>query len=124
MDKQDKFEQALEKQKKLEEQNQRGTKVCPACGKELPLSMFGKAKHTWDGLTSSYKECRNLQQRQSRAKLKEKKEAAAILDSAPDKVHRVYTNPDLAKFTARQLRDELGARGFHGKLKYTQEFEV
>lgn len=112
MDKQDKFEQALEKQKKLEEQNQRGTKVCPACGKELSLSMFGKAQRTWDGLTSSCKECRNLQQRQSRAKLKEKKEAAAILDSVPDKVHRVYTNPDLAKFTARQLRDELGARVF------------
>lgn len=41
-----------------------------------------------------------------------------------DKLRKIYTNPDLAKFSPRQLIDELKARGYSGELKYIQTIKL
>lgn len=35
------------------------TKVCPCCGRELPIENFGKSNATKDGLYLYCKECTN-----------------------------------------------------------------
>lgn len=37
---------------------------------------------------------------------------------------KVFTNPELAKFTPRHLMDELKARGYTGELQYTQKITL
>lgn len=39
-------------------------------------------------------------------------------------IHKVFVNPDLAKFTPRQLIEELRGRGYSGELKYTQIIKI
>lgn len=39
-------------------------------------------------------------------------------------IHKVFVNPDLAKFTPRQLIEELRGRGYTGELKYTQTIKI
>lgn len=74
-------------------------KVCPGCGRELPLSAFNKHPRSADGHMKECKEC-------TRRRLHSSKKS-------------VKGNP-LAQFTARQLMDELYVRGYRGELKYTQ----
>ena len=38
--------------------------------------------------------------------------------------NRVFSNPDLARFTPRQLMEELRARGYTGELKYVQTIKI
>ena len=40
------------------------------------------------------------------------------------KFRKVFTNPELAPFTPRQLMDELKARGYSGTLKYVETIEI
>lgn len=42
----------------------------------------------------------------------------------PLKMHPVYSNPELAKFTPRQLMNELKARGYSGELHITQKIKL
>ena len=86
------------------------TKLCTGCNRELPLEAFGRMASAPDGLSYRCKECVNAAKREyhhSRKKLK-----------------RVFTNPDFANFTPRQLIDELKARGYSGELKSTQTIKV
>lgn len=63
------------------------TKKCPCCGKELPLSHFGK-------YASGYRKiCNDCRRRES---------------GATDK---------FKDFTSRELIDELKARGYEGELR-------
>lgn len=39
-------------------------------------------------------------------------------------IHKVFVNPDLAKFTPRQLIEELRGRGYTGELKYVQVIKI
>lgn len=85
------------------------TKVCTACGKEKPLSDFGKCSREKDGHLYRCKECTNKQQREYGKKKRLKK---------------VFTNPDLASFQPRELIAELRARGYTGELVFTQRITV
>ena len=38
--------------------------------------------------------------------------------------NHVFSNPDLARFTPRQLMEELRARGYTGELKYVQTIKI
>ena len=38
--------------------------------------------------------------------------------------NRDFSNPDLARFTPRQLMEELRARGYTGELKYVQVIKI
>lgn len=68
-----------------------GFKVCKSCKHELPLSAFVHKSNSKDGYSYVCKKC------------KTKFEGG---------------NPELAKFTPKELMDELKARGYKGELKY------
>lgn len=73
------------------------TKICPSCGRELPLDSFLKQNHSADGHMKECKECRRNRRTEGTSK----------------------SNP-LAKFTARELMHELRLRGYDGEIKYTE----
>ena len=79
------------------------TKKCPKCGRELPVSEFWKNASKEDGLQEYFK--------------KRSKPSA-------NNLKKVFTNPELAKFTPRHLMDELKARGYTGELQYTQKITL
>lgn len=63
--------------------------------------------------------CRSEQRKKRRQKQKNEQPA-----NRPPKIHPVYSNLELAKFTPRQLMDELKARGYSGELQYTQKIKL
>lgn len=42
----------------------------------------------------------------------------------PPHMKKVYNNVELAKFTPKQLMDELRSRGYSGELKYVQTIKI
>ena len=100
------------------------TKKCPKCGRELPTTEYYANCHNKDGLQDKCKDCQREWNREyHRRKAKEKKIAAlniedkvetkkVIVDEKECTMAKVYTNPELAKFTPREMMAELKARGF------------
>lgn len=82
-------------------------KVCRECGRELGIENYyrGNCK---DGYMHLCKECFSKKYRA------DKKERSPL--------HKVFTNPELARFTPRQLMDELAARGYHASGTVTKDF--
>lgn len=107
------------------------TKKCHKCGRELPTTEFYTNCHSKDGLQDKCKDCQREWNREyQRRKAKEKKIAAlniedkvetkkVIVDEKECTMAKVYTNPELAKFTPREMMAELKARGF--KWEYMLE---
>ena len=73
------------------------TKVCACCGNELPITAFNKHGRSKDGYSCVCRACK-----------------AKIGDG----------NPELAKFTPRELIEELRVRGYHGTLEYVQRHSI
>ena len=44
--------------------------------------------------------------------------------STEDGLQKIYSNPELARFSPRELIAELKARGYTGELKYTQTISL
>lgn len=84
------------------------TKRCPKCGRELPLSEFYVKKGAADGLQAWCKECQKT----------------ASHNRFASKAHCKCCNPELGRFTPRQLIEELRARGYTGELKYVQTIKI
>lgn len=90
-------------------------KKCSKCGGEFEKEMFYVNNKNNDGLDNYCKECRkamnklNLQKRIERSK--DISDAQTLL--------KVYSSPELAKFTPRQLMQELKSRGY--KWEYMLE---
>lgn len=84
------------------------TKKCSRCGVEKPLSEFHKNRSSKDGLQNYCKQCSYESNKISRG----------------HNVHKVWLNPDLAKFQPRELIAELKARGYSGELSFTQRITV
>lgn len=85
------------------------SKVCKKCNKTKHVSAFGLDNSQEDKLRPWCKECVNGNQR--------------IRASNPLKVSNTGS-PELAKFTPRQLIDELKARGYTGELLYIQKIKL
>lgn len=83
------------------------TKVCKVCRQELPLSEFKKSPFTVNGIATCNK-CVN-------DKIKKTK----LLNRT-----RSDSNSELAKFTPRELIEELKSRGYKGKLYVTRTIEL
>ena len=88
------------------------TKKCTKCGRELPRSEFWKNPTREDGLQEYCKECGKEYFKKKRSK------------PSNSSLKKVFTNPELAKFTPRHLMDELKARGYTGELQYTQKITL
>ena len=82
------------------------TKVCKVCGQELPLSEFRKSLLVPNGIATCNK-C--ISEKIKRTKLFKKTTGS--------------TNSELAKFTPRELIEELKSRGYTGKLYVTRTIE-
>jgi DNA-directed RNA polymerase subunit RPC12/RpoP len=85
-------------------------KTCSKCGRELPKENFNKCATNPDGLQYVCKECGSKANKESR----ERRRALKALDSVTthDGMCKVYSHPELSKFTPRELMAELKARGF------------
>lgn len=79
------------------------TKKCACCGQELPTTEFYVSNKHKDGLQSYCKIC---------IKAKNKQNSNKSIRGG---------NELLKDFTPRQLIEELKARGYKGKLYYTNE---
>lgn len=100
------------------------TKVCPKCGRELPTSEFHRNKHNKDGLQDKCKDCqrdwnREYQRRKREEHRLEKlnhedkiETEKVVIDAKEHTMAKVYSEPELAKFTPRQLMQELKSRGY------------
>ena len=93
-------------------------KKCKICGRELELDMFYVNKTMKDGLDSYCKDCRK-EKNKKRALEKKAIEALDVASQQHNELIKVYSNSELAKFTPRQLMQELKSRGF--KWEYMLE---
>lgn len=87
-------------------------KKCSKCGRELPASEFWKNASTEDGLQTYCKECGNVYATKTVRKLR------------GGGLKKIYSNPELARFSPRELIAELKARGYTGELKFTQTISL
>ena len=86
-------------------------KKCSKCGRELPASEFWKNASTEDGLQTYCKECGNVY-------------AKTVRKLRGGGLKKIYSNPELARFSPRELIAELKARGYTGELKFTQTISL
>lgn len=94
------------------------TKVCKACGKELPVSEFYADRNCVDGLRTVCKKC--YMRRQKELKLLKIKDAPKV---ESDVVKECKEN-NLENVPARLLISELRRRGYRGKLELVTIQEV
>lgn len=87
-------------------------KKCSKCSRELPVSEFWKNASTEDGLQTIVKSAVMFMPETVR-KLR-----------GGGNLKKIYSNPELAKFSPRELIAELKARGYTGELKYTQTISL
>lgn len=84
------------------------TKKCSKCGRELPVSEFYVKKGAADGLQAWCKECQKT----------------ANYKRFASKAHYKGCNPELGRFTPRQLIEELRHRGYTGEIQYIQKIKL
>ena len=90
------------------EQENIATKECKHCHRTLAVTDFYKKSTSPDGLQYVCKQC----QKEINRNLKRKKKLFG------------GGNPELSRFTPRQLMEELRARGYTGELKYIQTINL
>lgn len=95
------------------------TKECKTCHAIKPINEFYKNPLYADGHDSTCGACRSEQRKKRRQNQKNEQSVNRF-----SKIHPVYSNPELAKFTPRQLMDELKAREYSGELHITQKIKL
>lgn len=83
------------------------TKRCSKCGNELPLTEFHISRNSADGYQGYCKTCKSLAAKESYVRSKERESSGDAKSLV-----KVYSNPELAKYTPRELMIELKSRGF------------
>lgn len=89
------------------------TKKCKCCGRELPVSEFGKSPL---GVYNTCKEC--VKKNQSDAKIGKKNVLQMEKELENAKVMR------LSEFSPRELMGELKRRGYKGKITYVETHTI
>ena len=95
-------------------------KKCRKCGRELPIELFNKCSAHKDGHQHHCRECHSAYMKDSYDRKKSLNTEAKISAS----MHKVYAHPELAKFTPRQLMEELKSRGFTWTSMYEPRREI
>lgn len=115
----------------IKEQDAIPTKKCAKCGRELPTTEFYTNIRNKDGFQDRCKDCQREWNREYQRKKAEKRKKATlnnedkietkkvVIDTKEHIMAKVYSEPELAKFTPRQLMQELKARGY--KWEYMLE---
>ena len=96
----------------MEQMEQKTTKVCARCNRELDVTNFNKNRRNKDGLQTYCKDCQR--------EMNELSYKRARTNATPTKER----NPELAKFKPVQLIEKLRARGYKGSLTYTYEITL
>ena len=96
------------------------TKVCPKCGRELPVTSFHKNRASKDGYQKDCKECKSKYSKEYNAMRSAERKRFKEEAKNYDKMYKVYTNRELAKFEPRDLMLELKARGYEGMLVFKE----
>lgn len=105
---------------KRDEPQEQDMKKCCKCGRLLPKTSFNKNRKAKDGLQSECRECHAETMKAYHIKKAEEikamnttsKEKESESKAQESKMIKVYSNVELAKFSPRQLMEELKARGF------------
>lgn len=102
------------------------TKKCCKCGRELPLSEFSKNNSRKDGYDYYCRSCKSIISKESRERTKSNKikESGIYPANFFDRNTVGGGNPQLANFSARELMEELRARGYRGQLEYTSKINL
>lgn len=90
-------------------------KTCRGCGKTLPIEAFAPNVHAKDGHQNYCRECmaeRIKKGHDEKVGSLKKSKIFSLPEPKP-------VNPDLAKFKARELIEELRNRGYRGTLEFT-----
>ena len=81
-------------------------KRCPKCGRLLPKEAFNKKTKAADGLQDMCKDCMRAynKERYDRMRIESDKAIVKVKEyiDLPQKLHKVFSNPDLARFTPRE----------------------
>ena len=91
-------------------------KKCTMCERLLTLDHFKKVNFSADGHAAHCKDCGK---KKRIAKVEARCEDGEIVKDV-----RISCNPELAKFHARELMEELWSRGYAGKLRITREVDL
>ena len=95
------------------------TKVCKACGRELPLDHFGGHHKTADGKQVICKDC--MSARIAKGGKEHWKKRRAVKAAEDVEVEKVLNEPielckPLSDYTPQEIYDELRSRGWSGTL--------
>lgn len=91
-------------------------KKCTMCGRVLTLDHFKRVGFAEDGHASHCKDCAKKKRRE---KLENKTEEGTIVREV-----KGGGNPELAKFSNRDLLEEIKFRGYKGKLQIVREVVI
>ena len=86
------------------------------CGRVLTLDNFKKVNFAEDGHASHCKDCAKKKRRE---KTECRTEEGTIVRDV-----KVGSNPELAKFSNRELLEEIRFRGYKGKLQIVREVVI
>lgn len=109
----DLYEKRKAEQKKAQEEKPETipeTKVCRKCGRELPVSMFGKAPKNQYGLKSYCRDCENENCRKYRARKRAERPKKAPAET--EVVNNLTDAPVLPELTLEEAIDILVSKGF------------
>jgi len=103
----------MEQTLKLPPPTELQTQVCKCCGRELPVSQFGRGGY---GLRKTCKECVS----QKRSEGRKKRDETADLRRQVEEARQLR----LRDFQPRELMIRLRELGYEGVLTYTQRHEI
>lgn len=98
------------------------TKVCKRCGREHPVSEFGRHSKTKDGYQPVCKECRSKEMKGVPRPVRKGKSEKPINPEPIKKKGQDDKIVTLSQFTDDQLIEEIRRRGWNGRLSIVHNY--